>query len=196
MDLDDTMFWQKEPTTRFLNGKYGVDVSVEQVTSFYVQEAYLRLHGIEIGRPEVQAIHRMLWEEGPELIHPEIPAIMSRLGEVYSIRIVTQSVADMATIKGVLGQHAIGYDTLERVSSSSEKIERQPNAVACIDDHGGVIMDFAQAGRVGIVLDYPWNKGAVQNGHGKVVRVGDWLAAEQYLLSDEMLRAATAATRG
>ncbi len=65
-----------------------------------------------------------------------------------------------------------------------------PNAVACIDDHSKVVMDFANNGKIGIVVDANWNKDASQEGvvgGGSVIRLRNWESIEGYLLGDLIL---------
>lgn len=186
IDLEDTIVSQKRETVAELNRRYGTKIALEEVKSFFVQDAFQARHGIEIGRPEIIEIHRGLWTKGPELLDPNTGAIFKKLETSYELSIVTASVADGAVISSFLEEKGIVHQDLLIVNSSGDKIKERPNSFACIDDHSKVVMDFAINGKIGMVLHWPWNEEA---NHQNVLRVRNWQEVEEVLLDDLTKRA-------
>jgi len=196
VDIEDTIARQKQDTLAVLNRRYGVDVSIEEAISFKVQETYARKYPDlpPIERPEIIRIHQELWVKGPQLTDPRIPRIIESLRRGWNISLVTATVADQMLVMERLGAKGVRWDHFEIVGSSSEKVQRRPQAFGAMDDHDQVAMSFADMGRVGMVLDAPWNKGAEKKSAGRIVRVADWQEAHDMIM-DEMLPEAKAALR-
>ncbi len=183
VDVEDTLFVQKEDTIKALNKKYGTNIGIDEITSFLVQDIFKAKHGIVIERPEIIDIHRRLWADGPQMIHPDIPQRLSRIGREYEIVIVTASVADDPIVIAHLKSNGIKYDGFKTVSSGSEKVKLYPNSFGCVEDSISVVSDFAQNGKVGILMEYPWNRPENPNGHAPgIISVKSWKEAEEALL--------------
>ncbi len=192
-DMDDVLIVMKSAVLRRADDMYGISaqlgrqVTLDDITEYRIQDNFKDLVTTEQIRFVIEEYYRS--PERIEPSHPKLSSIVESNAAFATLDVVSASIASDGTIPRILESLAISthFERIIQVGGSSEKA-KLPGYDFCVEDHGGVAVDFASSGRLAILVRRPWNykvqKTAEETPGSRILLVGDVSQAESALLAN------------
>ncbi len=175
IDVDNTLANTMQNWVEVARAEYGIKQKFEDFFDYDIK--------LVTGLPYelVTLLFKKVWSKNEEIsiIDSAVPSIVKRLGERYSINIMTSSVASDEEIMRWLARNGIEYERLVHIKKQLEKLELDGDIF--IDDNIDVAKGLAAKGKLVFLISQPWNRSA-DSGIGNVNVVKSWKEIEMALV--------------
>ncbi len=136
-----------------------------------------------VKKEEVREIYTKIWDypDNIKLEDSQIPSILSRIREKFTIYITTATSGEDSAVRAWLAKNNILYDYFLHFSSHNEKHMAQ-EVNLYIDDYAEVALKVSSIGKQTILLRQPWNRAFIKENKDPNILVADnWKDIERIL---------------
>ena len=162
IDLDNTLADTTGAVRLLLKERHGIDIVKEQWTSYHIWECMP-----QITKDIVLPLFKEAWEVPAkiQLLHQEVPAIIEKLKDRFSVYIVTSTFASDESILHWLDDNGLMFNAVIHAINDKEKISmvQHGRIKYLLDDNFELLRNLGN-GTVPILLRQPWNERYIASG--------------------------------